>query len=96
MWFIVSEASYNGFYWTFFQINIAGYMHFWGLTVDTVTTIQLILAIGLSVDYSAHIGHGFMASRRGNRAGKFCLCSSCANPTKWSNTLKQFELFECV
>ena len=45
-------------------------MHFWGLTVDTVTTIQLILAIGLSVDYSAHIGHGFMASRNGNRVGR--------------------------
>ena len=54
----------------FAQINIAGYMHFWGLTVDTVTTINLILAIGLSVDYSAHIGHGFMASRKGNRVGK--------------------------
>ena len=54
-------------------------MHFWGLTVDTVTTIQLILAIGLSVDYSAHIGHGFMASRRGNRAGKFSLCNSYLN-----------------
>ena len=52
------------------QINIAGYMHFWGLTIDTVTTIQLILAIGLSVDYSAHIGHGFMASWTGNRVGK--------------------------
>jgi len=46
-------------------------MHFWGLTIDTVTTIQLILAIGLSVDYSAHIGHGFMASRDGNKVGKF-------------------------
>ena len=45
-------------------------MHFWGLTVDTVTTIQLILAIGLSVDYSAHIGHAFMASREGSRVGK--------------------------
>ena len=48
-------------------------MHFWGLTVDTVTTIQLILAIGLSVDYSAHIGHGFMASRDGDRIGKSLL-----------------------
>ena len=46
-------------------------MHFWGLTVDTVTTIQLILAIGLSVDYSAHIGHAFMVSQRGTAVGKF-------------------------
>ncbi|KAL5017448.1 hypothetical protein ScPMuIL_007037 [Solemya velum] len=31
-----------------------------GLTIDTVTSVILILAIGLAVDYSAHIGHHFM------------------------------------
>ncbi|XP_076462610.1 patched domain-containing protein 3-like isoform X2 [Babylonia areolata] len=41
-------------------VDVAGSMHFWGLTIDTVTTIILILAIGLAVDYSAHIGHMFM------------------------------------
>jgi len=30
------------------------------LSIDTVTCIQLVLAIGLAVDYSAHIGHTFM------------------------------------
>jgi len=48
-------------------VNLAGYMHFWGLTIDTVTTIIMVLAIGLTVDYSAHIGHGFMAARNGDR-----------------------------
>ena len=32
-----------------------------------MTTIILVIAIGLTVDYSAHIAHGFMASRNGNR-----------------------------
>ncbi|KAL8581653.1 hypothetical protein ACOMHN_049209 [Nucella lapillus] len=41
-------------------VDVAGSMHFWGLTIDTVTTIVLILAIGLAVDYSAHVGHMFM------------------------------------
>ncbi|GFO48111.1 patched domain-containing protein [Plakobranchus ocellatus] len=41
-------------------IDVAGTMHFWGLTIDTVTSIILILSIGLAVDYSAHIGHMFM------------------------------------
>lgn len=44
----------------FTLVDVAGSMHFWGLTIDTVTTIILILAIGLAVDYSAHIGHMFM------------------------------------
>ncbi|ESO85119.1 hypothetical protein LOTGIDRAFT_130973, partial [Lottia gigantea] len=44
----------------FTLVNVGGSMHFWGLTIETVTSIQLILAIGLAVDYSAHIGHTFM------------------------------------
>ncbi|KAJ8305846.1 hypothetical protein KUTeg_016391 [Tegillarca granosa] len=44
-------------------VDVAGCMHFWGLTIDTVTSIILILAIGLAVDYSAHIGHSFMTIR---------------------------------
>ena len=41
-------------------INIIGYMHFWDLTMDSVTIIMLIIALGLAVDYSAHIGRAFM------------------------------------
>ena len=48
-------------------------MHFWGLTIDTVTTIIIVLAIGLTVDYSAHLGHAFMISKKGNRNGIFIL-----------------------
>ena len=43
-------------------------MYFWGLTIDTVTTIQLIIAVGLIVDYSAHVGHTFMV-KKGSRNG---------------------------
>ncbi|RUS80143.1 hypothetical protein EGW08_012100 [Elysia chlorotica] len=41
-------------------VEVAGTMYFWGLTIDTVTSIILIVSVGLSVDYSAHIGHMFM------------------------------------
>jgi len=44
----------------FTLVNITGTMHFWGLTIDTVTTIILVLAVGLSVDYASHIAHTFM------------------------------------
>ena len=40
--------------------EILGAMHFVGLYVDTVSVIYLTLAVGLAVDYSAHIGHCFM------------------------------------
>ncbi|XP_062500022.1 patched domain-containing protein 3-like [Corticium candelabrum] len=41
-------------------VDTAGMMHFWNLTIDVVTTVVLILAIGLAVDYSAHIAHAFL------------------------------------
>jgi predicted RND superfamily exporter protein len=47
-------------------------MHFWGLTIDVVSCIDLVLAIGLCVDYAAHIGHTFMtcSGDRNERAMK--------------------------
>ncbi|CAG0886016.1 unnamed protein product [Cyprideis torosa] len=53
-------------------VDVAGLMHFWGLTIDTVSSLTLILAIGLSVDYSAHVGHAFMTilGTRQERAAK--------------------------
>lgn len=51
------------------QIDVGGGIYFWGLTIDTVTTINLLIAIGLTVDYSAHIAHTFM-TQTGTRNGK--------------------------
>jgi predicted RND superfamily exporter protein len=41
-------------------INILGYMQAWGLNIDSVTVIMLVIALGLAVDYSAHIGRNFL------------------------------------
>ena len=35
-------------------------MNFWGLSFDSVTIIMLVIALGLAVDYSAHIGRAYM------------------------------------
>ena len=40
-----------------------GYMQFWGLTIDVVSSINVIIAIGLCVDYSAHIAHTFLTAQ---------------------------------
>lgn len=42
------------------QVDVAGTMYFWGVTIDTASSILLTLCVGLAVDYSAHIGHTFM------------------------------------
>jgi len=48
-------------------IDVGGFMHFWGLTIDTVSCVNLIIAIGLCVDYSAHVAHRFLVEQVGSR-----------------------------
>eukprot|EP00927_Polykrikos_kofoidii_P043203 TRINITY_DN37265_c0_g1_i1.p1 TRINITY_DN37265_c0_g1~~TRINITY_DN37265_c0_g1_i1.p1 ORF type:complete len:923 (+),score=153.03 TRINITY_DN37265_c0_g1_i1:113-2881(+) len=48
-------------------IDILGCMNMWGLAVDSVSVIQLVISVGLSVDYAAHVGHNFM-TQWGTRA----------------------------
>ena len=47
-------------------VDILGLMYAWGLYIDTVAVINLVLAVGLSVDYSAHVAHCFM-TKQGSR-----------------------------
>ncbi|KAM3967251.1 LOW QUALITY PROTEIN: patched domain-containing protein 3-like [Aphomia sociella] len=48
-------------------VNVLGWMQRWGMTVDIVCCIGLELAIGLCVDYAAHIGHTFLTISDGDR-----------------------------
>jgi len=41
-------------------IEILGFMHALGIAIDSVSVINIVLAVGLSIDYSAHVGHCFM------------------------------------
>jgi len=41
-------------------IEILGFMYALGIVIDSVSVINIVLAVGLSVDYSAHVGHCFM------------------------------------
>ena len=39
-----------------------GFLHFWDITIDTISCINIVVAIGLCVDYSAHIAHAFIVA----------------------------------
>lgn len=41
-------------------LDVGGVMYYWGLTIEAGTMVCLILAIGLAVDYSSHVGYKFM------------------------------------
>lgn len=49
-------------------INVLGCMQKWGMTVDIVCCIGLELAIGLCVDYAAHVGHTFLTIKEGSKS----------------------------
>ena len=42
--------------------EVCGFMYFWGLSVDTIAAVLITIAMGLAVDYSAHIAHAFMTN----------------------------------
>ncbi|CAE8654753.1 unnamed protein product [Polarella glacialis] len=41
-------------------VDVLGCMNMWGLAIDNVSVIQLVISVGLSVDYAAHVAHCFM------------------------------------
>ncbi|KAG2425628.1 hypothetical protein HYH02_015000 [Chlamydomonas schloesseri] len=44
------------------DVGVLGSMHYLGLTFNSVTCIVLVLAVGISVDYSAHVMRAFLVS----------------------------------
>jgi hypothetical protein len=54
-------------------VDLVGFLHFWNMTIDIITCINVVLAIGLSVDYVVHIGHMYLTVE-----GKY-LCKTCIN-----------------
>lgn len=43
----------------FVDVMILGMLHFWGEALNSVTISNIVIAVGLSVDYNAHLAHAF-------------------------------------
>lgn len=54
----------------FTVIDVCGFAHFMGLTIEMVTSISLILSVGLALDYAAHFAVVFTCLKSGNRQEK--------------------------
>ena len=44
--------------------ELFGLMYIWGVSLNSISMINLVMAIGFSVDYSAHIAHAFLMSEK--------------------------------
>lgn len=72
---------------------MAGFMHWWGLTIDVVSCIDLVLAVGLCVDYAAHIGHAFMCCEGESRAARAQRSLQQIGPAVFSGGFSTFLAF---
>jgi predicted RND superfamily exporter protein len=43
-------------------VEVVGMSHYWGVTINGVATIYILICVGLAVDYAAHIAHCFKES----------------------------------
>lgn len=48
-------------------LGMFGFMHFWGLELSAITSVQIILSVGFCVDFTIHISHAFMSATGKNR-----------------------------
>lgn len=44
------------------EVGVAGYMSLWDVNLDPISMINLIMCIGFSVDFTAHICYAYMSS----------------------------------
>lgn len=44
------------------DLFLLGLIHFWDLTMNNIVVVNLVIGLGLSVDYSAHIGHTYLTT----------------------------------
>lgn len=44
-------------------VDVLGLLHFWNVTIDAISMVNIVLAVGLCVDYSVHIAHAFLISQ---------------------------------
>lgn len=58
---IPSCAFWVAFSISSIEIGVVGYMSWWNVNLDAISMINLILCIGFSVDYSAHITYAYIS-----------------------------------
>ena len=45
------------------DLFLFGILAYWHITLNHITILNIVMAIGLAVDYSAHIGHAYVTSK---------------------------------
>ena len=79
------------------MIGLLGAMNAWGLSLSSITMIELIMSIGFCVDFSAHVTHAFIACvGKGNRQERaYKACMRMGFPI-FNSAITEFGWFTCL
>ena len=44
-------------------VDVLGMLYWWNITINSITTIYVLISVGLAVDYAAHIAHMFKEAK---------------------------------
>ena len=44
-------------------VDVLGMLYWWDITINSITTIYVLISVGLAVDYAAHIAHMFKEAK---------------------------------
>jgi len=59
---------------SFIQVDLIGLMYLWGINVNALSVVNLVMAIGISVEFCVHIAHSFLlANGTRNERAHFAL-----------------------
>lgn len=52
---------------TMILVNLGGLMYWWGISLNAVSLVNLVMAVGISVEFCSHITHAFSLSLEDTR-----------------------------
>ena len=70
-------------------IDVVGLLYFWDVTISGVSTIYILICVGLAVDYAAHIAHMFCISE-GTSAERACKALGRIGPSVLNAVISTF------
>ncbi|CAB3230600.1 unnamed protein product [Arctia plantaginis] len=55
---------------TMIVVNLGGLMYWWGISLNAVSLVNLVMAVGIAVEFCSHIVHSFSVAGGGSRVAR--------------------------
>lgn len=55
---------------TMIVVNLGGLMYYWNISLNAVSLVNLVMAVGISVEFCSHLVHSFSLSKEANQVDR--------------------------